>query len=69
MKNFRKIGFYEPLKFNKKELNNLKERKSIWWDVYLGGGIGYFARTQFEAEVIGRLERIERMLKKLVSKN
>ena len=60
-----KVGSYEPIEMSKDEIKKRRGKENIWWDVHLGRGNGFFTKTQFEAEVISRLERIERQLKKL----
>jgi len=58
------IGFYEPTDVVWKRKDLTEEKIETKWDVTLEGGKSFEADTEFEAEVIGRLARIEELLKK-----
>jgi len=63
----KQIGFYEPFTQEKGKneafIEGIKEG-DLFWTVYLGEGCSYDTVSQFQAEVIGRLARIEDKLKK-----
>lgn len=63
----KRIGHYEPFKqeknVNEAFIDGIKEGE-IFWTIYFGEGSSFDTKSQAEAEIIGRLARIENMLKR-----